>query len=298
MNKLQRLLDNIIHNEKYSKKIMLLPAFLLLVGIMIPFLYGIFTSMTNKKLYDLNYQFVFLKNYISNFTDPVFLTSLSNTFLYVLFAIAMQIPLGILIAVLLDIPSRTNGFLRTILIFPLLIPPIVSSLMWKTMMQPNSGVLNYLITKVGFNPFPWLTDTGTVLFSLSIIDTWIYLPFVVIILLSGLQSLPHDQIEAAQVDGASPLRVFFSIKLRWLVPSLILVLVFRVCDSLKSFEIIYATTKGGPMHSSKTLNILGYEEAFQWSNIGQSMSVVFTLWIIAFFISSYLMKKWNNSAIE
>src|SRR5690606_29506763 len=133
----------------------------------------------------------------------------------------MQLPLAILAALLLDIPSRIRGFMRSVLVFPLLIPPIVSSLMWKTMMQPNSGVLNYLLSKFGIGPFPWLTSVDTALFSLVMIDTWVYLPFITIILLSGLQSLPQDILEAAQVDGASPVRTFFAIKLRWLKSSIL-----------------------------------------------------------------------------
>lgn len=285
-------------NEKVARFFMLMPAFLVLVGILVPFVMGVWTSLTDKKLYATHSNFVFLQNYIDNFTNPVFLTSLRNTLLYVLMAILLQLPLGLLAAALLDIPSRTKGFMRTVLVFPLLIPPIVSSLIWKTMMQPNSGMLNYLLGLFGIDSFPWLTGIHTVLFSLVIVDTWIYLPFVTIILLSGLQSLPSDILESAQVDGAGPIRTFFAIKLRWLKTSILLILLFRICDSLKTFEIIYSTTRGGPMNASRTLNIMAYEEAFRWSNTGQAMSIVFTLWIIAFVVSTYLMGKWNKSGIE
>lgn len=284
--------------EKRVRFLLLMPAFLLLVGILIPFAKGLYTSMTNEKLYQPASDFLFLKNYIDNFTNPTFVTAFLNTLEYVGLVVLLQIPLGILGALLLDIPSRTNGVLRTVLVFPLLIPPIVSSLMWKTMMQPNNGVLNYLLGKVGIEPFSWLTSTKTVLFSIVVIDTWVYLPFVILLLLSGLQSLPKDILEAAQIDGAGPIRTFFFIKLRWLVPSLLVVLLFRICDSLKAFELIYATTKGGPMDASKTLNLLGYEEAFRWSSTGTAMSMVFILYILAFIVSSYLMKKWNTSAVE
>lgn len=275
-----------------------MPAVLVLIGIMIPFLIGVATSLTDKKLYTGNFNFIFLSNYINNFKDPVFLTSLGNTLAYVIMAILMQLPLAILAALLLDIPSRIRGFMRSVLVFPLLIPPIVSSLMWKTMMQPNSGVLNYLLSKLGIGPFPWLTSVDTALFSLVVIDTWVYLPFITIILLSGLQSLPQDILEAAQVDGASPVRTFFAIKLRWLKSSILLVLLFRVCDSLKAFELIYSTTRGGPLNASRTLNIMAYEEAFRWSSIGKAMSILFTLWILAYIASTFLMREWNKSGIE
>lgn len=296
--KKKSVLYSFIDNESVARFVMLMPAFLVLIGILVPFAIGVGTSFTDKKLYANQFDFIFLQNYIANFTNSVFLTSLGNTLLYVVLAILLQLPLGLMAALLLDIPSRAKGFLRTVLVFPLLIPPIVSSLMWKTMMQPNTGVLNYLLGKVGLDPFPWLTDIKTVLISLVIIDTWIYLPFVTVILLSGLQSMPSDILEAAQVDGAGPIRTFFSIKLSWLKSSILLVLLFRICDSLKAFEIIYSTTRGGPMNASRTLNIMAYEEAFRWSNTGKAMSIVFTLWIIAFLVSTYLMGKWNKSGVE
>lgn len=291
-------LHHFVDNEKFIKRLMLMPAVLVLIGIMIPFLIGVATSLTDKKLYSGNFNFIFLSNYINNFKDPIFLTSLGNTLAYVIMAILMQLPLAILAALLLDIPSRFKGFMRSVLVFPLLIPPIVSSLMWKTMMQPISGVLNYLLSKVGIAPFPWLTSVDTALFSLVVIDTWVYLPFITIILLSGLQSLPQDILESAQVDGANPIRIFFAIKLRWLKSSILLVLLFRVCDSLKAFELIYSTTRGGPLNASRTLNIMAYEEAFRWSSIGKAMSILFTLWILAYIASTFLMRKWNKSGIE
>lgn len=291
-------LHHFVDNAPFIRNLMLMPAVLLLIGIMIPFLIGVGTSLTNKKLYAGTFDFIFLRNYIDNFHNPVFMTSLGNTLAYVGLAILMQLPLGILAALLLDIPSRFKGVMRTVLVFPLLIPPIVSSLMWKTMMQPSSGVLNYLLSQLGIGPYPWLTDVHTALFSLTIIDTWIYLPFITIILLSGLQSLPQDILESAQVDGAGPVRTFFTIKLRWLKSSILLVLLFRVCDSLKAFELIYSTTRGGPLNASRTLNIMAYEEAFRWSSTGQAMSIVFTLWILAYIASTFLMRMWNKSGIE
>ena len=165
-------------------------------------------------------------------------------------------------------------------------------------MQPTSGVLNYILRLFGSEGYPFLADIHTVLFSLVIIDTWIYLPFTAIVLLAGLQSLPYDMIEAAQVDGASALRIFYTIKLPWLKPYVLLTLLFRVCDSLKAFDVIYATTRGGPLHASRTINIMAYEEAFRWANTGSALSAVFTLWIIAYIISSVLIRKWYKSGIE
>lgn len=279
-------------------KLMLFPAVVALVGIMIPFVMGVFTSMTDSRLYEEGFRFVFLKNYIDNFKNPTFVTSLRNTLVYTVCAMALQLVAGMLVVALLDVKSRVQGFMRTVVIFPLLIPPIVSSLMWKTMLQPSSGVVNYLLSLIGLPAGTWLTGLDTSLLTLILMDTWVYLPFTSIILLAGIQSLPMDILEAAKVDGASPFRTFIHLKMPWMKKYYILTMLFRICDSLKAFELIYSTTKGGPLDSTRTLNILSYEEAFRWANIGTSQSIIFTLWMIAFVVSSFLLKAWNKSAIE
>ena len=277
--------------------LMVLPAFLLLIGIFYPFIIGVITSLTDKKLYSETISFVGIMNYVNNFKNPVFLESLRNTFVYSVLAIGIQLPLGFLVALLLDNVGKGNKMLRAILVFPLLIPPIVSSLMWKTMMHPNSGVLNFLLGQVGLAPFPWLSGLNTALFSLVVLDTWIFLPFTTIIILSGLQSIPNDVIEASKIDGANYVEIIRFIKLPWIYPYFLLTLLFRVSDSLKAFEIIYSTTRGGPLNATRTLNIMGYEEAFRWSNLGNSLSMVFLLWIFSYIISTFLVKKWQKSSI-
>lgn len=249
-------------------KLMLFPSVIALIGIMVPFLIGVFTSMTDSKLYESTYRFVFLRNYIANFRNQTFRISLRNTLVYTVCAMALQLVMGMLVVALLDIKSRAQTFMRTVVIFPLLIPPIVSSLMWKTMLQPSSGVVNYLLSLIGVAPGTWLTGLKTALFTLILMDTWVYLPFTSIILLAGVQSLPEDIIESARIDGASGLEQFLYLKIPWMKKYFILTMLFRICDSLKAFELIYSTTKGGPMNATRTLNILAYEEAFRWSNIG------------------------------
>jgi multiple sugar transport system permease protein len=203
--------------------LMFLPALLLLIGAMVPFVQGILTSLTNQKLYLGEVKFVGLRNYINLFGDEVFLTGLAVTLAYTALVLLIQIPLGVVVALLLDVPTPLRKLFRTTLVLPLLLPPIVAALMWKTMMQPASGVLNYLLGLGGLGPFPWLTSTQTALASIVLIDTWIYMPFAALILLAGLQSVPHETVEAGRVDGASNFAVFRYIKLPWLLPYILLV---------------------------------------------------------------------------
>jgi multiple sugar transport system permease protein len=239
-------------------------------------------------------EFVGLGNFRTLLETPLFWTAVANTLVYTLLAVLIQLPLGLAIALLLDIPSRLRTFFRTTLVLPLLIPPVVAGLMWKTMMQPQSGVLNWLLGKVGLPPQLWLSDPNTAMFSVVLIDSWLFTPLAAIILLAGMQSVPDDVLEAARIDGASAWQVLRDIQLPWLVPHLVLVALFRVADSLKAMEIIYATTRGGPLDATRTLHILAYEEAYRWSNLGTAMAIVLVLWLICYLFSGALLGLWQR----
>jgi multiple sugar transport system permease protein len=273
---------------------MLAPALVLLLASLYPFLIGVYTGLTDRKLYLPDATFVGLGNFRALAETPVFWTALGNTLLYAGLALLIQIPLGLTIAWLLDIPSRVRTFLRTTLVLPLLIPPVVAGLMWKTMMQPQSGILNWLLAQVGLPPQLWLTDPATAMASVVLIDSWLFTPLAAIILLAGLQSVPDDALEAARIDGASAWQMFRDIQLPWLLPHLMLVALLRVADALRAFEIIYATTRGGPLDATRTLHIMAYEEAYRWSNLGTAMAIVLVLWLICYVVSGTLLGLWQR----
>lgn len=276
----------------------LFPVLLFLLAIFIPFINGIWTSMTDAKLYQSTVNFIGLGNYIELFRDPSFLQSVLVTLKFSVLALLIQVPLGLAVAFLLDIPTRLQRVWRVILVIPLLVPPVVAGLMWKTMMHPTSGVLNWLLELVGIEGLTWLSSTKTALLSVVLIDTWIYMPFAALILLSGLQAVPVELLEAAKMDGATGFDLFLYLYLPWLSPYLLLVLMFRVADSLKVFDIIYQTSRGGPLNATRVLNIKAYEEAIRWSNTGRAMAIIMVLWIIIFLISSCLVRMWNKSMGE
>lgn len=273
---------------------MLAPALILLFLSLYPFVQGIYTALTNRKLYLPTETFIGLGNFVALAGTPLFWTALGNTLLYAALVLVIQIPLGLGLALLLDVPTKVRAFFRTTIVLPLLIPPVVAGLMWKTMMQPQSGVLNWLLQSVGLPPFSWLTDPSTAMISVVLIDTWVFTPFAVIILLAGLQSVPGDIEEAGRVDGASAWQIFWLIRMPWLIPFILLVALFRVADSLKALEIIYATTRGGPLNATRTLHIMAYEEAYRWSNLGKAMAIVFVLWLICYVISGTLLAFWQR----
>ncbi len=281
-------------SERVHYYLMFLPALLLLMGVLYPFLLGVFQSFTNLKLYLPTTSFVGLQNYLDLFADGLFQQSILQTLLYAVLVIALQIPLGIAVALLLDIQTPFRALARNTLVLPLLIPPVVAGLMWKTMMQPAGGVLNWLLKTIGLPALPWLTEPATALMSVVLIDTWVFMPFVALILLAGLQSIPSDMMEAAKVDGATEWQAFWYLKLPWLTPYILLVMLFRVADAIKTFELIYPTTRGGPLDATRVLHVLGYQEAFRWSSVGRAMAIIFVLWLLSYTISTILMRLWRK----
>src|SRR5581483_8243838 len=183
-------------------------------------------------------------------------------------------------------------FWRAMLVLPVMTPPVVGALIWKVMMRAGpGGFFNYLLSFVGIGPQGWIGDPGQVLYSLVLVDVWLNTPFVATILLAGLQSLPHEPFDAAQVDGASPAQILRYITLPMLFPFYEVVFFFRSIDSLNSFDIIYATTGGGPGIASRTLAIMAYEEAFPRLNLSQGTAAILVLWLVCMVFGSTLYRR-------
>ncbi|MFN2128370.1 MAG: carbohydrate ABC transporter permease [Anaerolineales bacterium] len=273
-----------------------LPALLALIGILYPFILGVYYTFTNYNLTTSgNIEWIGLTNYIEIFSQTEFWKALEITSIFALSVVIIELSLGLSIAMLLNDRFPGVQILRALLIIPMMIPPIVSALMWKVILIPtNQGVLNYFLSSMGIGPVAWLGDSGTALISMIIIDVWIYSPFAILIFIAGLQSLPKEPYEAAQVDGASGWFVFRKLTLPLLAPNIVLITLFRLIDSLKVFDIIYATTKGGPASATATLHIVSYFEAFRWNNIGRSMVYLFILWILCFLFAKFLSRLWNR----
>ena len=276
--------------------LMTFPALLALIGILYPFVLGVYSTFTNYTLTEPgNIRWVGLANYIEIFRNIEFWKAFGLTFVFAASVVMIELALGLGVALLLKDAFPGVRILRSFLIIPMMIPPIVSALMWKVILLPtNQGVLNHILDLVGIRPIAWLGDSATALVSLILIDVWIYSPFAVLIFLAGLQSMPKEPYEAAQVDGASGWFIFCKLTLPLLTPSIVLVTLFRLIDSLKVFDIIYATTKGGPAGATMTLHIQSYFEAIRWFRMGRGMVYLFVLWFLCFVFSKALSKLWSK----
>jgi multiple sugar transport system permease protein len=276
------------------------PALLALIGILYPFILGVYYTFTNYTLTEPgDIRLVGLANYIEIFKNIDFWRAFGLTFVFAASAVMIELALGLGVALLLKDAFPGVRILRSFLIIPMMIPPIVSALMWKVILLPtNQGVLNHILGFAGIRPIAWLGDSSTALVSLILIDVWIYSPFAVLILLAGLQSMPKEPYEAAQVDGASGWFMFRKLTLPLLMPSIVLVTLFRLIDSLKVFDIIYATTKGGPAGATMTLHIQSYFEAIRWFRMGRGMVYLFVLWFLCFVFSKALSRLWSKALMR
>ena len=278
--------------------LLLTPALVLLIGMVYPFGLGVCYSFTNYWLqYPKRFRFIWFDNYINLMSEPLFARALEFTLGFTLVAVVVQVGLGLAVALFLHARIPGRGVIRALMLMPLMMPPVITALMWKIMMaSTNAGILNYLLSFLGIDPVNWFGSTQGAVVSILVIDTWGNLPFVSLILLGALQALPTEPYEAARVDGASPTAMLRYITLPLLSPFIVLAVTFRTMDLLRVFDVIYATTMGGPNDATTNLQIMAYQYSFQWYQMGKGMAQAIVLLLLVVIASFLLLRLWNRSA--
>ena len=278
--------------------LLLAPALVLLVGMVYPFGLGLYYSFTYYWLqYPKRFHFIWFDNYVNLLSEPLFTRALEFTLGFTLVAVVVQVGLGLAVALFLHARIPGRKIMRALLLLPLMMPPVITALMWKIMMaSTNAGILNHMLSFLGVDPVNWFGSTRGAIVSILIIDTWGNLPFVSLILLGALQALPTEPYEAARVDGASPVAMLRYITLPLLAPFLVLAVTFRTMDSLRIFDVIYATTMGGPDDATTNLLIMAYQYAFQWYQMGKGMAQAIVLLLLVVLASAVLLRLWNRTA--
>ena len=270
-----------------------LPALLVCIGILIPFATAVYYS-TQRYIITLPFTrgFIWFGQYADLFTDKAFWHTIRVSLAYTALTVGIELVLGLAVALLLRRPTRLNNALSVALMLPLMVAPVIATLMWKLMTDPNFGILSHLLSAVGIDDFRWASDPKTALFTVVLVDVWVYTPFMIILLLAGLRSLPPQPFEAAELDGVPKTFVFFRITLPMLAPYIITACLFRMLDSIQQFDIIYGMTKGGPGDALKVFQVQAYVEFYIANNVGRSAAVLMVLWVITFVISNFFIKNW------
>jgi len=281
--------------KKYLPYLIVLPALVLTLPVLVPFIQSIYYSMTTYSLTNPVKHFIWFENYVWLFTDPEFWNSVRVSFVYAGTSVGIELLLGLLIAVLLNQETLLSKIFRPLLLLPLMIAPIIGTLMWKLMMSPEFGVLNYFLSFFGARNFQWASAAKSAMFSVVMIDVWMFTPFIALILLAGLRSMPAPPFEAAMVDGASKWFIFKNLTIPMLMPFIIVAVVFRLIDSLRQFDIIFGLTKGGPGSTLMNFQVSAYTTAFTYTKISDGSALMMINWLIVYVISMFLVKFWRKS---
>jgi ABC-type sugar transport system permease subunit len=281
---------------------LLLPAVIAVFGVII---YPMFRTLL-VSLFQVNSAlatdtpFVGLDNYVRVLSDPQFWASLGRTLYFTLVSTGLELVLGLAVAGLLNAKLKARWLFRTIVVIPWAIPTIVNAAMWKGIYNAQYGALNALLTQLGIikDYQVWLGDPTLALNMVILADVWKTVPLVAFFLLAGLTSIPTELYEAAKLDRASWPRIFRSIVLPMLVPSISIVLVLRTVEAFKVFDIIYAMTRGGPVNGTSTVAYFAYQTAFSDQNFGVGSALSYIIVIIILALSAIYLRLLRKSEMS
>ena len=282
---------------------LLLPVALLMIVILIwPILQGLSLSFFNTRILNYNEgRFIGLANYRVLLQDPYFWNSVRVTAIYGVASMSCTYALGLGFALLLNREMPFRGLIRTIFILPWAIPEVVAVMIFVWMLDPQFGVINYLLVSVGIisEPQAWLTESDLAMPALVLVTAWQQFPLAMLILLAGLQTIPREQYEAAMIDGAGPVSRFFHVTLPGLRAVNVILILLLILNSFRRVTMIYAMTKGGPARSTETLSILTYNTAFDYQKIGYAAAIGTALLLILIVLSAvyftFVLRKRKDS---
>ncbi len=278
--------------------LMILPSVILIGAFAIyPVLQGFIASFFRIESATLAMTFNGLNNYKNLFSDPLFWDSLGRTLIWTFATIAVQISLGMAIALLLHQELKGRNLARGLVLFPYLVPAIVIAVTWRFILDPTLGVLNRTLLEWGIieQPIAFLATKSTALLFVIIGGIWKYTPFVVIMLLARLQVIPLDLEEAAQIDGATRWQVFRHITLPWLMPVIVITLLLRTIWMFNEFDMVYLFAFGGPLFGTTTLPVLVRYLAFDARQIGMAAATSSVMVIILMLMSWGYFQMYNRA---
>lgn len=267
------------------------PGLLLLLAVGYPIGYAIWTSLTNLNLVTGNpSSFVGLRNFNRAFGDPTFWHAVRITLAFAVGSIVVEFALGLGLALLLNRKMRFRGLIRTYILVPMFFAPVVVAIVWRFMLDPEFGIINWILSIFQLPSQTWLGSGRLALPSLIAIDVWQQTGMVFVIVLAGLQMIPQEYLESASIDGAGTWTRFRTITWPLLRPALVAALIYRTMFALRAFDIIWVTTSGGPGSATQTLSVYMYQIGFNQFNLGYANAVsLLLLALTMFFAAVYLI---------
>ena len=239
--------------------------------------------------------FVGVDNYVALFKDQAFINSVKTTFIYVFSAVTIEFFLGMALALLATSGAHAMGLIRTVLLFPLMMTPVVAGVLWRNLFNSSYGVINHLISFIGIPPQTWLGSPTQALPAVITVEIWQQLPVVCFVLAAGIQSLPTDMYKAAEVDGASRWQIFRMITLPLLKPVIIVILLLRIMDAFKVFDIVFMLTYGGPGQVTEVLSMLIYKTGLKFFQVGQAGAMSWIFLAFIFIVSFFFIREMQRT---
>ncbi len=265
--------------------------------VIIPIVFNLYLAF-NKWTIGLGQpRFIGLGNFLELLSDERVLNGVKVMIYFSGLSLSLEMVLGLLIAVYFNRQFKGSEVAQAIYILPFAATPVAVALIWRLMLNPELGVLNYLLRSVGLPTSLWVSSPQTVIPALVMVDVWKWTPMITLIVLAGLKSLPHEPYEAARVDGASALQIFWYITLPLIRPVLIAALMLRSLDNLKEFDMIYTITQGGPGIASETLYLYSYMVGFSFFKAGYGSALMVVVFLIVL-VFNVVMNRMRLSAQE
>jgi multiple sugar transport system permease protein len=270
---------------------------LLLLLAIVPLIFSLGISLFNYSLGGKPI-WVGLGNYISMFTDPQFWLATKVTVQFTVVAVSIEVVLGILLGFVMNQRFTGMGIIRLIVFLPMMLAPFVVGLFWRFMFDQTFGIIDYVLTQTGLPSIPWLIHPLWARVAVVIVDVWQWTPFVTLLILAGLGTVPDELLEAATLDRASNWMKFRQIYWPYLRFPLLLALLFRSIDTLKMFDSPFILTGGGPGNFSSTLSILGYRYQIMFFSVGMAAAISWVVVIIINIVTNILVRLITPTKVE
>jgi multiple sugar transport system permease protein len=284
--------------EKNTKWLLLAPTIFLLLALTVyPLIYALIAMLHKTNIRTGERTFIGFQHFIEMGTDPFFWNALKNTVIYTGAAVSVEFVLGLALAIFLSTKLAGRNIFRSLFLTPMMLPPIVAAVIFKIIYIPDFGIINWFLGLIGIEGMVWEASANTALLSIIIVDIWEWTPFMFLILLAGLQAIPLDPYEAAEVDGATKFQIFRDITFPLLKPAVLIALLLRIMDTLRIFDQIFIMTGGGPANATETMSLYIYRHGFRFSNIGYATAMSFVMLILTILISNFFISRLKTEEV-
>ncbi len=258
-----------------------------------PFIYSVYLSLYKVRLTTLHRKlFVGLQNYVNLFHDGLFVEALRNTALLIIASLVLEVLIGFALAKVFYEIRRirwVNG-LRSVYLMPMMLTPLSVGVTFGYILNPTLGIMNYLLQCIGLPPVPWLGEPTSAQISILMINVWQWTPFMMLLILAGLTSIPSNLYEAAEVDGAKWHHVVRFVEIPSVISIIMLGVILRIIDMLRFFDVVYVATRGGPANATMVVTLYAYQEDFQYFDVGQGSAAAVLILFISIVVTTFAVQ--------